>query len=238
MSKQNKLSQDQLKRALRLYAISDSACLNGHTLESCTREIIAGGATMFQYRNKRASRDDKCATLDNKDCVKDDHPEDAALNEALTLQQICKEYGVPFIVNDNVNLASKIGADGVHVGQDDMPCAQVRELLGDSAIVGVSVQTLPQAIKAQECGASYLGVGAIVPTPTKPDAALVLMEDLRKIASSLNIPVVAIGGINENNVSIFQGSGIAGVAVVSALFGSSQPKRAAANLLSEIEKYL
>ena len=254
-----KLSKDQLKHALRLYAVSDSACLRGRTLSDCAREVIAGGATMLQYRNKAAGVGGASSAAglseaggagsaaglteagsargtdqDNADSAKREAAHDAALKEARELQQICAQSGVPFIVNDCVELAKQIGAQGVHVGQGDMPCKNVREILGEDAIIGVSAQTVKQALRAQEEGADYLGVGAMVPTPTKPDAVDVSFDTLHEIIHSVEIPVVAIGGINAGNLRLFQDSGIAGVAVVSALFGAENPRAAAQELLQEV----
>ena len=246
-----KLSKDQLKHALRLYAVSDSACLRGRTLSDCAREVIAGGATMLQYRNKAAgvggaggarglteAGGARGIDQDNTDSAEYEAAHDAALKEARELQQICAQANIPFIVNDCVQLAKEIGAQGVHVGQGDMPCKQVRELMGEDAIIGVSAQTVGQALRAQEEGADYLGVGAMVPTPTKPDAVDVSMNTLREIIHSVEIPVVAIGGINAGNLRLFQDSGIAGVAVVSALFGAENPRAAAHELLQEVSKII
>ena len=246
-----KLSKDQLKHALRLYAVSDSACLRGRTLSDCAREVIAGGATMLQYRNKAAGVGGAGGARglieaggaggidqDNTDSAEYEAAHDAALKEARELQQICAQANIPFIVNDCVQLAKEIGAQGVHVGQGDMPCKQVRELMGEDAIIGVSAQTVGQALRAQEEGADYLGVGAMVPTPTKPDAVDVSMNTLREIIYSVEIPVVAIGGINAGNLRLFQDSGIAGVAVVSALFGAENPRAAAHELLQEVSKII
>ena len=258
-----KLSKDQLKHALRLYAVSDSACLRGRTLSDCAREVIAGGATMLQYRNKAAGVGGAGGARglieaggagsarglieaggaggidqDNTDSAEYEAAHDAALKEARELQQICAQANIPFIVNDCVQLAKEIGAQGVHVGQGDMPCKQVRELMGEDAIIGVSAQTVGQALRAQEEGADYLGVGAMVPTPTKPDAVDVSMNTLREIIYSVEIPVVAIGGINAGNLRLFQDSGIAGVAVVSALFGAENPRAAAHELLQEVSEII
>jgi thiamine-phosphate pyrophosphorylase len=196
------------KDALLLYAVTDRARLNGRTLAECVADCLRGGATMLQLREK-------------------DLVADAFLEEALELKALCSGYGVPFLVNDDVRIAVASGADGVHIGQDDMPVPEARRLLGPDKILGVSAQTVAQAVQAERDGADYLGVGAVFPTGSKPDADSVSRETLKEICAAVSIPVVAIGGINRHNIHELQGSGIRGVAVISALFGESDIENAA-----------
>lgn len=196
------------KDALLLYAVTDRARLNGRTLAECVEDCLRGGTTMLQLREKN---------LD----------ETAFLKEATELKALCSRYGVPFVVNDAVAIALRSGADGVHIGQDDMPVPEARRLLGPEKILGVSAQTVGQAIQAERDGADYLGVGAVFPTGSKPDAGSVSPETLRDICAAVAIPVVAIGGINRHNIHKLRGSGIRGVAVISALFGESGIEAAA-----------
>lgn len=196
---------------MRLYAVTDRAWLNGRRLADCVRDAIAGGATFVQLREKEASREETRAL-------------------ALQLQAVCREADVPFVIDDDVALAREVRADGVHVGQEDMACIQARELLGPEAIVGVSTQTVEQALKAQADGADYLGVGAVFGTPTKTDAQLVSLDELRAICRAVEIPVVAIGGLNCQTIGQLADTGIDGVAVVSAIFAADDCARAARDL--------
>lgn len=189
------------RKDLQLYAITDRHWLNGRKLSEQVRECLEGGATILQIREKNL-------------------PYNEFLEEAKELKDICKEYGVPFIVNDNIDIAAKIKADGVHVGQEDMDAKKVRDLLGENAILGVSASTVEEALKAEKDGADYLGVGAVFPTYTKNDADSVTFETLKEICESVSIPVVAIGGINDKNILKLKGSKIAGVSVISAIFAS------------------
>lgn len=204
---------------LRLYAVTDSAWLDGRTLDECVGQALAGGATFVQLRDKHAS-------------------EDALVAQALSLRTICARRGVPFVIDDNVAAAMAAGADGVHVGQEDMACCQAREFLGPDKIVGVSVQTVAQAEAAEAAGADYLGVGALFRTATKPEAADVPLEELRRICEAVSIPVVGIGGLNASTVGALAGSGVEGAAVVSALFAASDIRAAAADLRGRIEDAL
>ncbi len=214
--KLDRLAKASVKNALRLYAITDRAWLNGKSLASQVELALQGGATMLQIREKN---------LDEK----------AFYEEALEIQTVCKKYKVPFIVNDNVELAAKIGADGVHVGQSDMKAKDVRSIIGPNKILGVSTQTVEEAIEAEKAGADYLGVGAVFPTSTK-DADVLSMQTLKEICSSVKIPVVAIGGISVENAEKLAGTGIAGISVVSAIFAQADIKKATAELLKETEK--
>ena len=188
------------KNDLLLYAVTDRHWLKGQTLYAQVEEAIAGGATFVQLREKQ-------------------------MDEAL-----CRAHHIPFVINDHVEIAKAIQADGVHVGQSDMEALDVRRLLGEEAIIGVSAETVEQALLAQAHGADYLGVGAVFPTGSKDDAADVSMETLRAICEAVDIPVIAIGGISEDNVGQLAGSGICGIAVISAIFAQESIRDAAARL--------
>lgn len=207
----------KLNKSLLLYAITDRHWLNGKTLYSQVELALKGGATMIQIREK-------------------DLDENAFLKEAEQIQSLCAKYCVPFIVNDNVGLAVKIGADGVHVGQSDMAAKDVRALIGKDKILGVSAQTVKQALEAQKCGADYLGTGAVFPTGSKDDAQVLGVQTLKEICSAVNIPVVAIGGISKDNILELKKSGIAGVSVISAIFAQNDIVAATAELKSLAEQ--
>lgn len=199
------------KRDLLLYAVTDRSWLGEKTLSQQVEEALQGGVTMLQLREK-------------------DLEQDAFLEEAFAVKALCRRFGVPFLIDDDVPLALRCGADGVHVGQSDMEAGEVRARIGPDKILGVSVQTVSQAVLAQEAGADYLGVGAVFSTSTKLDADTVSFDTLRKICAAVDIPVVAIGGINTENLLELSGSGIAGVAVVSAIFAAPSPQAAAHRL--------
>ena len=203
---------------LRLYAVTDRYWLNGRTLSEVVSEAISGGATMIQLREKNLSHDD-------------------FKREALEIQALCRENHIPFIINDDVELAREISADGVHVGQDDMKAGNARKLIGNEKILGVSVRTAEEALEAERQGADYLGAGAVFHTGSKDDAVDITHEALREICRAVKIPVVAIGGINAGNIHILEGSGIEGVAVISAIFASSNITEAARELRGLSEKY-
>ena len=186
---------------MRLYAVTDRSWLRGRTLHEQVEEALAGGVTLVQLREKE---------LD---------PE-TFLQEAADLAKLCHRYGVPLLINDNVEIARSSGADGVHVGQDDMEAAAVRRLLGSGMIVGVTAKTVEQALRAQEDGADYLGSGAVFGSATKLNAKPMTRETLRSICDAVSIPVVAIGGINRSNIRELAGTGIDGVAVVSGIFAT------------------
>ena len=189
------------KKDLLLYAVTDRHWLNGRSLVDVVRESLEGGVTFVQLREK---------TLDDE----------AFLAEARELKELCREYKVPFVINDNVDIAIAMDADGVHVGQSDMEAGDVRAKLGPNKIIGVSAQTVEQAILAQKRGADYIGVGAVFPTGSKDDAEDVSYDTLKAICEAVSIPVIAIGGIGEANVSKLAGSGIVGVAVISAIYAA------------------
>ena len=193
-------SRDKLAESLVLYAVTDRHWLGDKTLYDVVRESLDGGVTFLQLREK---------DLDNEHFYE----------EAVKLQAMAKEYNVPFVVNDNVDIAVKMNADGVHVGQHDMEAGDVRALIGPDKILGVSAQTVEQALLAEKRGADYLGVGAVFPTGSKDDADDVSYDTLKAICEAVSIPVVAIGGITKENTPELAGSGICGIAVISAIYG-------------------
>lgn len=196
---------------LLLYAVTDRYWLEGRTLTEVVKESLDGGVTFVQLREK---------SLDDE----------TFLQEAKELQALCREYKVPFVINDNVDIAVSMDADGVHVGQSDMEAGDVRAKLGPDKIIGVSAQTVEQALLAQERGADYLGVGAVFPTGSKDDADDVSHETLKAICDAVSIPVVAIGGIKKDNVMELKGSGICGIAVISAIYAQKNIPEATAEL--------
>ena len=205
------------KKSLLLYAVTDRTWLRGKTLYEQVEKAIKGGVTFVQLREK------------NLDEV-------SFQSEALEIQELCRKYNIPFIINDNVEIAKKINADGVHVGQSDMKVGNVRAILGEDKILGVSAQTVEQALIAEKEGADYLGVGAVFPTGSKLDADDVSLDTLKEICSAVNIPVVAIGGIGAGNVLELENSGISGIAVISAIFAAENIESATRNLKELTEK--
>lgn len=201
------------KKSLLLYAITDRTWLGEETLYSQVKQALEGGATIIQLREKNLDYD-------------------SFLKEAIDIKELCHEYGVKFIVNDNIKVAIECDADGVHVGQDDMDVTEVRKLIGKDKIIGLSAQTVEQAKLAQEQGADYLGVGAVFTTSTKKDAKNVTFEELKEICDSVDIPVVAIGGISKDNAMELKGTGIDGISVISAIFAQKDIKKAAEELKS------
>ena len=202
------------KNDLLLYAVTDRHWLGKRNLKEVVKESLDGGVTFVQLREK---------TLED----------DKFLEEAKELKQLCKEYNVPFVINDNVDIAIAMDADGVHVGQSDMEAGNVREKLGPDKIIGVSAQTVEQAVLAEQRGADYLGVGAVFPTGSKDDAVEVSHETLKAICEAVSIPVIAIGGISVGNVKELAGSGIVGIAVISAIYAAKDIKKAAEDLKAE-----
>lgn len=196
---------------LRLYAVTDRSHLGTRSLAEVVQEVVSCGATFVQLREKHASYDD-------------------FLQTAREIQHICAQAQVPFVINDNLEIAREIGADGVHVGQSDASCRRAREVLGPHAIVGVSVQTVEQARLAEAAGADYVGVGALIPTPTKPDAVDVTRDELVAICKAISIPAVGIGGLTAQTIPSFAKTGLVGAAVVSALFSAEDPACAARQL--------
>lgn len=205
------------KKDLLLYAVTDRSWLNGETLYSQVEKTLEGGTTFVQLREKG---------LD----------EEHFLEEAKEIKELCRKYHVPFVINDNVDIALAMDADGVHVGQSDMEAGDVRAKLGPDKIIGVSAQTVEQALLAQKRGADYLGVGAVFHTGSKADAKDVSHETLKEICEAVDIPVIAIGGISKNNVMELAGSGICGIAVISAIFAQNDIKSATEQLKALTEK--
>ena len=207
------------EKELLLYAVTDRHWLGEETLYDQVKKALDGGATFVQLREKNLDREDFLA-------------------EAKEIQKLCKEYGVPFVINDEVSIAKDIDADGVHVGQSDMEAMDVRKILGPDKILGVSAQTVEQAIIAEKHGADYLGVGAVFTTGSKDDADDVSHETLKAICEAVSIPVIAIGGITKDNVAELAGSGICGVAVLSAVFGQKDIQKATEELKVSVENML
>jgi len=199
------------KKDLLLYAVTDRSWLKNRTLAEQVEEALKGGATIIQLREK-------------------DLDDNAFLEEAKQIQKICKRYQAKLIINDNVSVAMKMNADGIHIGQKDMSMQDAKAMIGEDKILGVSVQTVEQAMFAEQMGADYLGVGAVFPTTSKSDADAVSYEMLQSICHAVNIPVVAIGGIGEHNILTLADSGIAGVAVISAIFAAPDIRQATAEL--------
>lgn len=201
-----------------LYAITDRSWLKqGETLTDVCREVLENGATFLQIREK---------DLDEKNFEK----------EAAELKSLCEKYRVPFVVNDNVQIALDIDADGVHVGQSDIKGRDIRSLIGPDKILGISAGTVEEAIAAEKAGADYIGVGAVFGTSTKKDARNLSIEKLREICGAVAIPAVAIGGIGRRNVRELDGSGASGIAVISAIFGAGEPGKATGELLKLAEE--
>ena len=189
------------KKTMLLYAVTDRMWTGKQTLYEQVEDALRGGVTCVQLREKE---------LD----------EDAFLKEAIEIKELCHKYQVPFFVNDNVEIAIQCGADGIHVGQEDMAAGAVRALVGDQMMIGVSVHTVEEAIEAVKNGADCLGVGAMFSTSTKLDADVLPMQTLADICHAVDIPVVAIGGLNKNNIAKLAGTGVDGVALVSAIFAA------------------
>lgn len=186
---------------MRLYAVTDRAWVGKQSLYEQVEAALKGGASCVQLREKELNDED-------------------FLREALELSTLCKRYRVPFFINDNVDVAIRCHADGIHVGQEDMQAAQVRQRVGPDMMIGVSVHSVAEALKAVRNGADCLGAGAVFATSTKTDVQTMPRETLRAICQAVNIPVVAIGGINKENIAALCGTGVDGVALVSAIFGA------------------
>ena len=199
-------------KALMLYAITDRTWLNGKALSEAVEEAILGGATFIQLREKNLNYDE-------------------FLNAAIEIKTVTDKYNIPFVINDNVDIACVVNADGVHIGQSDEEIKIAREKLGFDKIIGLSAKTVKEAIQAEKNGADYIGVGAIYNTSTKLDADNVSFETLKEICKSVSIPVVAIGGISKDNVLELTGTGISGISVISAIFAQDNIKSAASELL-------
>lgn len=197
---------------MRLYAVTDRSWLRGETLYEQVERALAGGVTLVQLREKELE-------------------EEAFLREAVDMAKLCHRYGVPLLINDNVDIARRSGADGVHVGQDDMEAAGARSILGSDMIVGVTAKTVEQAICAEAAGADYLGSGAVFGSSTKLNAKPMTKELLNTICRAVEIPVVAIGGISRQNILELSGTEIDGVAVVSGIFAADDIEKECRHLL-------
>ena len=199
------------KEMLLLYAVTDSAWVGEKTLYQQIEDALKGGVTIVQLREKN---------LDD----------DAFVKEAIEVKKLCHRYNVPLIINDNVSVALKSGADGVHVGVEDTPVSEIRKIVPKDFIIGATCKTVEQAKIAENSGADYMGVGAVFPSSTKENALRITTEQLKEICSSVSIPAVAIGGITAENVMEIKGEGIAGIAVVSAIFSAENIEKATQEL--------
>lgn len=199
------------REMLRLYAVTDRAWVGRQTLSEQIEDALRGGVTLVQLREKNLAKEEFVA-------------------EAKAVLALCRQYGVPLIINDRLDVALESGADGVHVGIEDAPVSEIRRQAGPDFIIGATAKTVAQARAAQSAGADYLGVGAVFPSPTKRNAIRITSEVLREICGSVSIPAVAIGGITAENAPSLKGCGMAGIAVVSAIFGASDIQQAAAGL--------
>lgn len=205
------------KETMRLYAVTDQTWSNDITLKEQVELAIQGGVTFVQLREKKKSKEE-------------------IIQIAREIKQITDKYQIPFVINDNVEVALEVGADGVHVGQEDMKAVEARRILGDKKIIGVSVHTVEEAVEAQKMGANYIGVGAVFPTSTKKNAVKMSNKTLQDICQAVDIPVVAIGGIQTENIMELKESGIDGIAVVSAIFSKKDIKQAAKELREMVEQ--
>lgn len=203
--------------AMTLYAVTDRTWVKDTTLMDQVKEALEGGITFLQLREKHLSKEE-------------------FIKEAREMKELSKEYKVPFVINDNIEVALAVDADGVHIGQDDMSVEEARKLLGEDKIIGVSAHNVEEAIKAQKGGADYLGVGAVCATSTKKDANVVSKEEIKKICHTVEIPVVAIGGIKKENIKTLEGADVDGVAVVSAIFAAKDIKKDTKQLRSLVEE--
>lgn len=201
-----------------LYAITDRTWLNGRSLEDVVEQSLMGGVDMVQLREKN---------LDFN----------SFLESAIKIKKLTEKYGVPLIINDNIEVCRQSNADGVHIGQGDTPLSKAREILGKDKIIGVTAKTIQQALEAQLNGADYLGVGAMFGSTTKKDAIPLTFQQLADIRKSVTIPIVAIGGINANNINKFANTNVDGIAVVSAIYGQNDIKSATENLLAKISNF-
>ncbi|MEY8278650.1 thiamine phosphate synthase [Blautia marasmi] len=205
--------REMVRRALLLYAVTDRSWVGEKTLYEQVKASLDGGITLLQLREKEMPYED-------------------FLREAKDMKALAASYGVPLMINDNVDLALAVDADGVHVGQSDMEAGSVREKLGRDKIIGVSARTVLEALRAEKAGADYLGVGAVFSTSTKEDADVIAWETLKEICQSVSIPVVAIGGIKKDNVMQLAGSGAAGISVISGIYGQPDIRTTCEELLA------
>lgn len=207
------------KNIYKLYVITDRYWLKGSTLEEDTEKALRGGATLIQIREKNIS-------------------DDEYVQRAKEIRSVTQRYNIPLIVNDNIGVALKSGADGVHLGQDDLIDIDFRSLVGENFIIGISVHNIEEARSAVAKGADYLGVGAVFKTSTKSDADIVSLKMLKDICEAVSIPVVAIGGITCENISELKNSGVSGVSVISAVYGQKNIEQATKALKAEVDKLL
>lgn len=205
------------KEMLLLYAVTDRKWTGEKTLYQQVEEALKGGATLIQLREKNMSQEE-------------------FLKEARKITELCHRYGTALIINDNVEVALKSGADGVHVGIEDTPVKEIRKMVPGDFIIGATAKTTEQAQRAEQEGADYIGVGAVFPSPTKKNAIRITLEQLKKISGSVRIPAVAIGGITYENADTLRGGRMAGVAVVSAVFGAADIKKETARLKKKIQE--
>lgn len=205
------------KEMLLLYAVTDRKWTGEKTLYQQVEEALKGGATLIQLREKNMSQEE-------------------FLKEAREITELCHRYGTALIINDNVEVALKSGADGVHVGIEDTPVEEIRKMTPGDFIIGATAKTTEQAQRAEKEGADYIGVGAVFPSPTKKNAIRITLEQLKKISGSVRIPAVAIGGITYENAGTLRGGRMAGVAVVSAVFGAADIKKETARLKKKIQE--
>ena len=206
-------TKDEIRKGMLLYAVTDQSWLkDGQTLFSVCEDVLSNGATFLQIREK-------------------DLDANAFEAEAAKLKELCRRYHVPYVVNDSVEIALAIDADGIHVGQSDIMGRDIRSLIGPDKILGISAGTVEEAIAAENAGADYIGVGAVFGTSTKKNARNLSVEKLQEICHAVSIPVVAIGGIHAGNLLELSGSGVDGVAVVSAIFAADNPGKATVQLL-------
>lgn len=206
-----------MKYDYTLYLVTDRSLMSTATLIEAVEQAILGGCTMIQLREKNIS------SLD-------------FYRQSVEVKKVTEQYHVPFIINDRIDIAMAVNADGVHIGQSDIPAAIVRDLIGTDMLLGVSAASVKEAVQAANDGADYLGVGAMFPTGTKTDANYVSIEELKKIRHAVNLPIIAIGGINKGNIKLFHNTGINGLAVVSAIIAQPDIQKAAAEMKSMFYK--
>lgn len=207
------------RETLQLYAVTDRAWEGRFTLLEQVEQALKGGVTIVQFREKNPDKE-------------------VFLSEALKIKELCKQYQVPFIINDHVELALEVGASGVHVGLEDTPVCEIRKKVPKDFMIGATAKSVEQAVEAERQGADYLGVGAIFPSPTKKDAKATSVEELGRICAAVKIPVVAIGGLTKDNLSVLDGTPISGVALISAIFGAGDIEKETVLLKKKVGEML
>jgi len=217
LRREQKLKKDDVRKAMLLYAITDRTWLGENSLAQQVEDAIKGGATFIQLREKNLS-------------------DEEFLEEAKKIKAVTDKYNVPFVINDNIMVAKMADADGVHIGQSDMEAKKARQILGNDKIIGISAGNLEEALTAEKNGADYIGIGAMFHTDTKSDATSVTFDEAKEITEKVNIPVVAIGGINRDNVLSLKGTGVDGIAVISAIFAQKDIYEASSTLRALAEK--